>query len=70
MNRKGIEFTLVRVAWDLWKWKFQSGEIETTGRTRARLMELAACRVQQRIDRELRQSRDTAQKRIGSGFGL
>jgi hypothetical protein len=67
MNRKGIEFTLVRVEPDLWKWRFQIGETETTGRTRARLMELATCRVQQRIDRELRQ-RDTAPERSRSGF--
>jgi hypothetical protein len=69
MNRKGIEFTLVRVEPDLWKWRFQIGETETTGKTRARLMGLAACRVQQRIDRELKQ-RDTALKRSGSGVGV
>jgi hypothetical protein len=58
MNRKGVEFTLVQVEPDLWIWRFQIGETETTGKAHAKVMGLAAHRVQQRIDRELRKVGD------------
>ena len=67
MNRRGIEFSLVQVTPELWKWQFQIGETEMTGKTRARLKELAAQRVQQRIDRELLQRRNLALKLYGAG---
>jgi hypothetical protein len=62
MNRKGIEFTLLLIEPGLWKWRFQIGEIVTTGKTEASLMGLAARRVQLRIDRELRKPRSLAHR--------
>jgi hypothetical protein len=58
MNHRGVDFTLIQVEPRLWQWRFQIGEAVTTGRTEANLMGLAARRVQQRIDRELRKPRD------------
>ena len=57
MIRKGIEFTLVEARPGLWKWSFRIGETVRTGRTETNLMGMAAHRVQQRIDRELREPR-------------
>jgi hypothetical protein len=57
MNRKGVEFTILLIEPGLWKWRFQIGEIVTTGKTEASLMGLAARRVQLRIDPELRKPR-------------
>ena len=57
MNRKGVEFSLTEVEPGLWKWQFQIGNIVTAGKTRSNLRGLAAHRVQQRIDRELKKSR-------------
>jgi hypothetical protein len=53
LNRKGIEYGLKEVEPELWEWQFQIGETVTTGRTRTRLMGMAARRVQLRIDRAL-----------------
>jgi hypothetical protein len=58
MKRKGVEFTLMQVDEDRWKWRFQIGETVKTGNTQARLMGIAAHRVQQKIDRELKKPRD------------
>jgi hypothetical protein len=58
MNRKGVDFTLMQVEPGLWKWQFKIGEAISSGKTQAHLMGLAARRVQQRIDRELRKSRN------------
>lgn len=60
MNRKGVEFSLRQIEPDLWKWQFQIGKSVTTGKTRSRLMGMAAYRVQQRIDLELRKPRDAS----------
>jgi len=54
MNRRGVEFTLVQIEPRVWQWRFQIGETVATGKTQASLMGLAARRVGQRIDRELR----------------
>jgi hypothetical protein len=54
MNRRGIEFTLTQAQPGLWKWRFKIGETVRIGKTEAKLRGLAARRVQQRIDRELR----------------
>ena len=59
MNRKGVEFSLQQIEPDLWKWQFQIGKTVTSGKTRSRLMGMAAHRVQQRIDRELNKPRDS-----------
>ena len=63
MNRRGVEFTLVQVEPDLWIWRFQIGESETTGKAHAKVMGLAAHRVQQRIDRELKKAGDPTSRR-------
>jgi hypothetical protein len=66
MNRKGVEFTLLLMEPGLWRWRFQIGETVSTGKAETNLMGLAAHRVNQRIDRELRKLRDLAPKRIDS----
>jgi hypothetical protein len=58
MNRRGVEFTVMEAEPGLWKWQFQIGETVTTGKTKSNLRGMAAHRVQQRIDRELRKPRD------------
>jgi hypothetical protein len=55
-----VEFTLTQVEPGLWKWQFQIGETVTTGQTHSNLMGMVACRVQQRIDRELNKPRKLA----------
>jgi hypothetical protein len=55
---RGVEFTVWLVKPGLWKWQFQVGETVRTGKTRSNLMGMAAHRVQQRIDLELRKPRD------------
>jgi hypothetical protein len=60
MNRKGIEFTLLLIEPGLWKWRFQIGEISSTGKTQTNLVGMAARRVKQRIDRELKKPRSLA----------
>ena len=45
MNRKGVEFTLMQVDEDRWKWRFQIGETVRTGKTQTRLLGMAAHRV-------------------------
>jgi hypothetical protein len=61
MNRRGIEFTLVRVEPDLWRWRFQIGETVSTGKTQTSLIGMAARRVRVRIDHELRKPRGLGQ---------
>jgi hypothetical protein len=58
MNRRGIEYNLVQVEPDLWRWQFRVGNIVTTGWTETKLKRMAARRVRQRIDRELNNPRD------------
>jgi hypothetical protein len=58
MNRKGVDFTLMQVEKGMWKWQFQIGKTITTGKTVSNLMGMAAHKVQQRIDRELRKQRE------------
>jgi len=62
MNRKGVEFTLRLIDVDWWSWRFQIGETVKTGNTQTRLMGMAAHRVQQKIDRELKEPRDLTSK--------
>ncbi|MDP3690368.1 hypothetical protein [Bradyrhizobium sp.] len=57
MNRKGIEFTVLQVEPDLWKWQFQIGEKVVTGHTQTRLQGMAAHSAQKRIDSELKEPR-------------
>jgi hypothetical protein len=60
MIRRGIEFTLVEAQPGLWTWSFRIGETVRTGKTETNLKGMAAHRVQQRIDLELRKPRDLA----------
>jgi hypothetical protein len=62
MNRKGVEFTLKQVDENEWNWRFQIVETVKTGNTQTRLMGMAAHRVQQKIDRELKEARDLTSK--------
>ena len=55
MVYKGIEYTIAATAEpDIWRWRFQIGDTVRTGRTQTRLAELAARRVQSKIDTALR----------------
>jgi hypothetical protein len=58
MIRRGIEFTLVEARPGLWTWSFRIGETVKSGRTQTNLKGMAAHRVHQRIDLELRKPRD------------
>jgi hypothetical protein len=60
MSHRGVEFTFVQIDQSLWQWRFQIGETVITGKTETSLMGMAARRVQQRIDRELRKTRTLA----------
>jgi hypothetical protein len=52
---KGIQYTIAATAEpDVWRWRFQIGDTVRTGRTQTRLAELAARRVQAKIDTVLR----------------
>ena len=62
MKRKGVEFSLMQVGPGLWKWQFQIGETVRTGNTQTHLMGMAVHRVQQKIDRELKEARDLTSK--------
>jgi hypothetical protein len=62
MNRKGVEFTLLLIEPGLWKWRFQIGDAVLMGKTKTSLMGMAAHRVHQRIDRELRKPRSLAHR--------
>jgi hypothetical protein len=61
MNRKGVEFTLLRLEPALWRWRFQIGETVSTGKTETSLMGMAARRARVRIDFELRKRRGLGQ---------
>jgi hypothetical protein len=54
MTRKGVEFSLLLIEPGLWKWRFQIGDTATTGKTKTRLMGMAARRAELRIDGALR----------------
>jgi hypothetical protein len=60
MNRRGVEFSLMEAEPGVWKWQFQIGEIVTAGKTQSNLKGMAAHRVHERIDRELKKPRDLA----------
>jgi len=52
---KGIQYTIAATAEpDIWQWRFQIGDTVRTGKTQTRLAELAARRVQSKIDAALR----------------
>ena len=55
---RGVEYSVTATGEpDVWQWQFQIGERSTAGKTRTRLVHMAARRVHMRIDAELRASR-------------
>jgi hypothetical protein len=55
MIHKGIEYTLAMTATPgIWQWQFRIGDSFKTGKTETMIQLLAIRRVQQRIDRELK----------------
>lgn len=62
MIYKGIEYSVTATSEpDIWQWRFQIGDLTTTGRTRTRLVHMATRRVHMRIDAALRASGPAAQ---------
>ena len=58
MIYKDVEYSIKATGEpDIWQWRFQIGGMTTTGKTRTRLVNMAARRVQLRIDAALRASR-------------
>jgi len=54
---RGIDYSVTATSEaDIWQWRFQIGDMTTTGRTRTRLVHMAARRVHMRIDAALRAS--------------
>jgi hypothetical protein len=52
---KGIQYTISPTEEpDIWRWRFEIGEAVKSGKTQTRLAELAARRVQSKIDAALR----------------
>jgi hypothetical protein len=55
---RGVEYSVAATGEpDVWQWRFQIGERSAAGKTRTRLVHMAARRVHMRIDAELRASR-------------
>ena len=68
---KGIEYTIAATAEpDIWRWRFQVGDTVRTGRTQTRLVELAARRVQAKIDAALRALASSPPRESGDRTGL
>ena len=53
MIRNGVEYMLLLIEPGLWRWRFQIGELATTGKTKTNLRGLAVRRVETQIDRAL-----------------
>jgi hypothetical protein len=55
---RGVEYSVTATGEaDVWQWRFQIGERSAAGKTRTRLVHMAARRVHMRINAELRTSR-------------
>ena len=62
MIYKGVEYSVTATSEpDVWQWRFQIGDLTTTGRTRTRLVHMATRRIHMRIDAALRASDPAAQ---------
>ncbi|MGZ3292819.1 MAG: hypothetical protein ACXU9D_06030 [Xanthobacteraceae bacterium] len=60
---KGIQYTIAATDEpDIWRWQFQIGDAVRSGKTQTRLAELAARRVQTKIDAALRASASSSAK--------
>ena len=58
MIYRGVEYSVTATNEpDVWQWRFQIGERFAAGKTRTRLVHMAARRVHMRIDAALRASR-------------
>ena len=54
MIYKGVEYSVTATSEpDIGQWRFQIGDLTTTGRTRTRLVHMAARRVHMKIDAAL-----------------
>ena len=54
MNFRGVEYRLMRIELDVWRWHMRVGGTLKSGTTRAKLHLLAIRRVKTLINRELR----------------
>lgn len=64
MIYKGVEYSVTATSEpDIWQWRFQIGDTTTAGRTRTRLVHMAARRVHMRIDAALRATDSASQNR-------
>jgi hypothetical protein len=55
MTHRGVEFSLLRIRRDAWHWQFSIGRATRSGVTQTTIEPLAVRRVQQQIDRSLRE---------------
>jgi hypothetical protein len=68
---KSIQYTIAATAEpDIWRWWFKVGDTVRTGRTQTRLAELAARRVQSKIDTALRELAASSSREGGDRIGL
>jgi hypothetical protein len=68
MTHNGINYTLTAAAdARIWHWQFELAGRLIAGKTRTTLKLLAARKVAQRIDRELRHSRSKARGQVDPG---
>jgi len=54
MQHRGVEFRVLPIERGRWKWEFRIGDKVKTGKTETMFKEMAARRVRQLINRELR----------------
>jgi hypothetical protein len=55
MTHRGVEFSLLKIRRDAWHWEFRIGRATRSGVTQTTIEQLAVRRVQQQIDRSLRE---------------
>jgi hypothetical protein len=55
MTHRDVEFSLLKIRRDAWHWEFKIGPTARSGVTQTTIEQLAIRRVQQRIDRSLRE---------------
>jgi hypothetical protein len=55
MTHRNVEFSLLKIRRDAWHWEFTIGHTARSGVTQTTIEQLAIRRVQQRIDRSLRE---------------
>ena len=55
MTHRGVEFYLLKIRRDAWHWEFRIGRSTRSGVTQTTIEPLAIRRVQQQIDRSLRE---------------